>query len=62
MNTLDVPCPRCGSVEVVVVGRAEAPAASDWAGEDAKAHVPRLHRCHCQNCRHAFHHDFAFAR
>lgn len=62
MDTLDVPCPRCGSVEVVVGGRAEGPNAQDWAGGETKAHVPRLHRCLCKNCCHTFQHDFAFGR
>lgn len=62
MNTLDVPCPQCGSVEVAVGGPAEPPATFDMGGGESKAHVPRLHLCLCKNCRHAFQHDFAFSR
>ncbi|WP_435009787.1 hypothetical protein P12x_001027 [Tundrisphaera lichenicola] len=61
MNTLDVPCPQCGSVEVVVGGPTEPPTTQDWAGGESSSHVPRLHICHCKNCRHTFQHDFAFS-
>ncbi len=60
MEKFGVPCPRCGSVRVVVGGRAERPMADVPAGIDGKAHVPKLHRCSCEECRHAFHHDFSF--
>jgi len=60
MDSFGVPCPQCGSVKVVVGGQADRPTGP--AGNDGKAHVPRLHRCDCQDCRHAFHHDFAFGR
>ena len=61
MKNLEVPCPSCGSIEVVVSGRADLPVvAPDGAGE--KPYVPQCHRCTCTECRHSFQHDFAFSR
>jgi len=62
MESFGVPCPHCGSVRVVVGGQAGLPIGPGPVGDDGKAHVPKLHRCDCQDCRHAFHHDFAFGR
>lgn len=63
MDKFGVPCPHCGSVRVVVGGRAEIPSTSRPEGEGgAQAHVPRLHRCACEECRHTFDHDFAFGQ
>jgi hypothetical protein len=59
MDKFDVPCPQCGSVRVVVGSKAESPSISRPEGDD-KAHVPQLYRCACEDCRHTFHHDFAF--
>ncbi|WP_435017266.1 hypothetical protein TA3x_004866 [Tundrisphaera sp. TA3] len=60
MNKLEVPCPSCGSLEVVVGDRAESPARSP-IGDAEKSFVPRVHRCACRDCRHNFQHDFAFS-
>ncbi len=60
MDNLGVPCPSCGSVEVVVGAPADLPVAS-FIGDDGKAHVARFHDCTCKGCRHKFHHDFAFS-
>ena len=59
MDKFGVPCPHCGSVRVVVGSKAESPPISR-SGGDGKADVPQLHQCACEDCRHAFHHDFAF--
>ena len=61
MEDLGVPCPLCGSVEVVVGPRSELSQRSDDSGL-AKGHVPQLHDCSCRGCRHRFRHDFAFSR
>ena len=61
MESFGVPCPHCGSVRVVVGSPAQANAAGGQVGE-GQGHVPKVHRCDCQDCRHAFHHDFAFGR
>jgi hypothetical protein len=60
MDKFGVPCPRCGSVRVIVGGRAEGPMVAGSVVGDGKAHVPQLHRCACEDCRHTFHHDLAF--
>jgi hypothetical protein len=60
MDKFGVPCPRCGSVRVIVDGRAEGPMIAGPVGGYNKAHVPQLHRCACEDCRHTFHHDFAY--
>ena len=59
MNHLPVPCPSCGSIEVVVGGRADLPMVAPEVGND-KPYVPQCHRCTCMECRHTFRHDFAF--
>lgn len=61
MNNLAVPCPSCGSIEVVVEGRADLPVLAPGGG-DEKPYVPRCHPCTCTECRHTFQHDFAFSR
>jgi hypothetical protein len=61
MSYLEVPCPSCGSIEVVVGGRADLPAVAPGGG-DEKPYVPLCHRCTCMECRHTFQHDFAFSR
>ena len=61
MGKLGVPCPQCGSIRVIVGIRPEDPTASESRGVGGKSHVARLHRCSCENCRHAFQHDFAFS-
>ncbi len=61
MNHLDVPCPSCGSIEVVVGGRANLPVNVPDGGGD-EPYVPQYHRCTCRECRHTFEHDFAFIR
>ena len=61
MEDLGVPCPLCGSVEVVVGPRADLARRDDDAGSP-KGHVPQLHDCSCRGCRHRFRHDFAFSR
>ncbi len=60
MNHLAVPCPSCGSIEVVVGGRANLPEVSP-EGDNQKLYVPQCHRCTCMECRHIFQHDFAFS-
>ena len=62
MHDLGVPCPLCGSVEVVVGQRSETPSQADGAGDASKGHIPQLHDCACRGCRHRFRHDFAFSR
>ena len=62
MDNLGVPCPACGSVEVLVSPRSEAPRRAEGAGDPFKGHVPQLHNCACNGCRHRFQHDFAFSR
>ena len=61
MEDLGVPCPLCGSVEVVVGPRTE-PARSVADATVQHGHVPQLHDCSCRGCRHRFRHDFAFSR
>jgi len=61
MEDLGVPCPLCGSVEVVVGPRADLAKRTDTAGS-SPGHVPQLHDCSCRGCRHRFQHDFAFSR
>jgi hypothetical protein len=60
MDKFGVPCPQCGSVRVIVGVPAEGPMVAGRVGGEDKPHVPQLHRCSCQDCRHSFHHDFAF--
>ena len=60
MENLAVPCPSCGSIEVVVGGPASLPVAAQGGGE--KSYIPQFHRCTCRECRHTFEHDFAFSR
>jgi hypothetical protein len=60
MDKFGVPCSRCGSVRVIVGGRADSPIIAGSVVGDGKAHVPQLHRCACEDCRYTFHHDFAF--
>ena len=62
MEDLGVPCPLCGSVEVVVGPRADQAPPGRRLGRDPKGHVPQLHDCSCRGCRHRFQHDFAFSR
>jgi hypothetical protein len=62
MDKFGVPCPRCGSVRVIVGVRADRPTATGPVGVDGKAHVPRWHRGSCEDCRHAFQHDFSFSQ
>jgi ribosomal protein S27E len=59
MDKFGVPCPQCGSVRVVVGSKEELPSTSRPEGDDT-AHVPLIYRCSCEDCRHRFHHDFAF--
>ncbi len=61
MNHLAVPCPSCGSIEVVVGGPENQPAVAAEGGNE-KPYIPQFHRCSCKACRHAFQHDFAFSR
>ncbi len=63
MEDLGVPCPSCGSLEVVVGRKTESPSIRESAGLDSlKGHVPQMHDCSCKGCRHTFRHDFGFSR
>ena len=61
MEDLGVPCPLCGSVEVVVGPPAEE-GQQTLEVPTLPGHVPQLHDCACRGCRHRFRHDFAFSR
>ncbi len=61
MDKYEVPCPACGSIEVVVGDRAESSSNAPVVG-DEKAYVPHVRRCACRDCRHSFKHDFSFSR
>lgn len=60
MDKFGVPCPQCGSVRVVVGSRTGPPVDPSTVTEHGNRHIPQLHRCACEDCRHTFDHDFAF--
>lgn len=61
MDDLGVPCPACGSLQVLV-GPQSAERHEFPSPVPIRGHVPRLHDCSCRECCHTFRHDFAFSR
>lgn len=61
MDRYEVPCPSCGSVEVIVGGQSESSSNRSLGGE-GKASSAYVRRCSCRDCRHSFQHDFTFSR
>ena len=60
-DDLGVPCPACGSLQVLVGPRTrDRRESADPAL--APGHISRLHDCACRECAHNFRHDFAFSR